>query len=378
MTQLALTEYILPGLLEDMRNLERKPTVIVYDPHFCAWGKVASHVLAVPCIGFVTVPGPGTLQRTREMTDSWESSTVMDGPRKAIQNEYGIDLLQDGRVLEHYSPLQNIVTTIEDLYSPPQDEVQVERFGQFPFTCVGALIDMNVKRISNAAATSAPETLPMTRIQTEVSTGKRLVYVSLGTVATSKYWNQKFGPMGKENGLAECTGKEITQHVFRTCFEALGGNEQVLVIGALGPQGDVLEGLPAVPDNFILRTSVPQLEVLSMCDAFVTHGGANSVHEALNFGVPLAVVPLFADQPGNADSVVATGAGVSFRDPLQSLTVSALRTAMTETLNAGDSNTYRASARRVMKKLAQAGGVQEAGRLVIDLASDAMAKRGGA
>jgi len=97
---------------------------------------------------------------------------------------------------------------------------------------------------------------------------------------------------------------------------------------------------------------VPQLEVLSLCHAFITHGGANSVHEALNFGVPLAVVPLFGDQPLNADSVVAAGAGISFRDPLRSVTVSALRDAVTETLNTRDSNTYRAGARRVAKKLA--------------------------
>merc|ERR1712050_124437 len=97
---------------------------------------------------------------------------------------------------------------------------------------------------------------------------------------------------GENNGLAECTGKEITQHVFRTCFEALAGIEKVLVIMAVGPQEDALEGLPMAPANFILRDSVPQLEVLSLCHAFVTHGGANSVHEASNFGVPLVVVPL--------------------------------------------------------------------------------------
>jgi UDP:flavonoid glycosyltransferase YjiC (YdhE family) len=377
-TQLAVAELILPGLLEDVQRLERKPSVIIYDPHHCPWGKVLAHVLGVPSIGFITVPGPGTITITKEQVAAWEADVAVQGPRKAIQNKYGIDLLKHGRILEHYSPTLNIVTTIEDLYTPPLDEMQVERFGHFPFTCVGALIDMKVKRCANAASTSAPEALPMARIQSELDAGKRLLYVSLGTVANSRFWDKKFGGVATENGLAEVTGKEITLHIFRTCFQAFGGSDQVLVIMALGPQEDALEGLPAAPENFILRTSVPQLQVLSLCHAFVTHGGANSVHEAFSFGVPLAVVPIFGDQPKNAVSVAATGAGVSFRDPLQSLTVPALRDAVTQMLGAGDSNTYRAAARGMQKMLANAGGVKKAGQTVLDLVADLSARRGGA
>jgi len=44
-------------------------------------------------------------------------------------------------------------------------------------------------------------------------------------------------------------------------------------------------------------------------------------------GVPLAVVPIFGDQPVNADVVASTGAGVSFRYPRETLTVPALKEA---------------------------------------------------
>jgi hypothetical protein len=377
-TQLAVADHILPGLLEDVQRLERKPAVIVYDPHHCPWGKVAAHVLGVPSIGFITVPGPGSVTISKELVAAWEADAVVQGPRKAILDKYGIDLLKNGRVLEHYSPAQNIVTTIEDLYAPPKSDMQVERFGHFPFTCVGALIDMKVKRCSNAASASAPETLPMDRIQSELGAGKRLLYISLGTVANSRFWHTKFGGVAKANGLAECTGKDITQHVFRTCFEAFGGSDQVLVIMALGPQDDALEGLPAVPNNFILRTSVPQLEVLSLCHAFVTHGGANSMHEAFTFGVPLAVVPLFGDQIMNADSVATAGAGFEFRNPLDSVTVPLLKHAVTKMLDTSDSNTYRAAALGMQKMLANAGGVTKAGEIVFGLASEVSAKQGGA
>ena len=42
----------------------------------------------------------------------------------------------------------------------------------------------------------------------------------------------------------------------------------------------------------------------------VTHGRANSLMEALSFGVPLLVSPLFNDQPHNAEFVVRSGAGL--------------------------------------------------------------------
>jgi UDP:flavonoid glycosyltransferase YjiC (YdhE family) len=308
----------------------------------------------------------------------WEASAVIDGPRRAIQDLYGIDLLKNGRLLEFYSPVQNIVTTIEDIYAPPCDEMQKERFGHFPFTCVGALIDKKVKRVANVSLTSAPESLPVSEIEAGLRAGKRILYVSLGTVANTRFWDRKFGPVAESNGLAECTGKDITQHIFRTCFEAFGGNHNVLVIMAVGPQVDVLEGLTTTPSNFILRKSVPQLEVLSLCHAFVTHGGANGVHEALSFGVPMAVVPFFGDQPTNADSVAAAGAGVSFKDPLKSVSVSDLREAVNDLLDMSDSNTYRAAARGVMKKLADAGGARKAAQNVLNLALSVSARLGGA
>jgi len=46
---------------------------------------------------------------------------------------------------------------------------------------------------------------------------------------------------------------------------------------------DALEGM-TLPENFLALDVVPQLELLPKCHAFITHGGANSVHEALSFG----------------------------------------------------------------------------------------------
>lgn len=53
----------------------------------------------------------------------------------------------------------------------------------------------------------------------------------------------------------------------------------------------------------------PQPLLLQCADLFATHGGYNSVREALRSGVPLAVLPLFGDQMHNAERVAELGLG---------------------------------------------------------------------
>merc|ERR1712061_678118 len=163
--------------------------------------------------------------------------------------------------------------------------------------------------------------------------------------------------MGKGNGLEDCTGKQLVQHVFRTCFEILGNDNQKFVVLATGPQDDVFDDLPPLPSNFVSRRSIPQLELLSRCNVFVTHGGANSMHEALSLGVPMIVIPVFGDQPLNSDAIAACGAGIGFRHPLASVNPSTFAIAMDGILRAAS---FRAAAMKMSEKLSAAGGVESA------------------
>ena len=56
-------------------------------------------------------------------------------------------------------------------------------------------------------------------------------------------------------------------------------------------------------------SSVPQIEVLKEADVFVTHGGMNSVSEALVLGTPMVVIPFVSDQPVNARCIEKLGEG---------------------------------------------------------------------
>ena len=46
-----------------------------------------------------------------------------------------------------------------------------------------------------------------------------------------------------------------------------------------------------------------------MTDVFVTHGGMNSVSEALTFASPMVVIPFVSDQPVNAQCIEKLGVG---------------------------------------------------------------------
>jgi hypothetical protein len=77
------------------------------------------------------------------------------------------------------------------------------------------------------------------------------------------------------------------------------GNETDL--GVVGP----------APPNVRVERWVPQARVLGRASAVVCHGGSGTTLGALAAGLPLVVVPLFADQPLNARRVAEVGAGVA-------------------------------------------------------------------
>ena len=121
------------------------------------------------------------------------------------------------------------------------------------------------------------------------------VYVTLGTI-----WNTDLD-------------------VFRLVIEAL--RDRVNLIVTVGRQND-----PALlgpqPRGVIIRSYIPQHEVLPWCDAVVAHGGSGTMLGALAHGVPLLVVPQGADQWSNAEQIVTAGAGQQLlRDELSAVAV---------------------------------------------------------
>ena len=129
-----------------------------------------------------------------------------------------------------------------------------------------------------------------------------------------------------------------TPGVLEAIVAALG-EEPVNLIVAIGRDQDPARFGPT-RDHVRLEAYVPQPLLLARCDAFVTHGGFNSVKEALGAGVPMVVVPITADQPYSAERCAALGVARSIG--ADDRTPEAIRDAVRRVLG---EPSYRAKAR---------------------------------
>jgi MGT family glycosyltransferase len=138
-------------------------------------------------------------------------------------------------------------------------------------------------------------------IPPQLDDDRPLILISLGTV----YGNQDF---------------------FRRCSEELAG----------GPWRTVtLDGS---------QSQASQIGLLRRCAVFLTHGGMNSVQEALYHGVPMILAPQAADQFWISARVAELGAGIRLGG-------------IRECVNAILSNPeYRVAAQRIGQSLRAAGG----------------------
>ena len=74
---------------------------------------------------------------------------------------------------------------------------------------------------------------------------------------------------------------------------------------SLGPRADEI----AVAGNMVGAPTVPQTTVIPQVDLVITHGGNNTTTEALHFGKPMVLLPLFWDQHDNAQRMHELGFG---------------------------------------------------------------------
>ena len=140
---------------------------------------------------------------------------------------------------------------------------------------------------------------------------------------------------------------------FHTCMAALD-DPAYAVIMSIGKAVDPAS-LGPIPENFTVAQYVPQLQVLQAADLFVTHGGMNSINEAVTFDVPMIVVPNTIEQSINAVRIEQLQCG-RYLDHAQ-LTVDRLRTSVHELL--ADPHVADGLA-RLRASFAAAGGTPQA------------------
>jgi zeaxanthin glucosyltransferase len=221
------------------------------------------------------------------------------------------------------------VKDINDLFSRTAIISQLPSVLDFPRTTnVPALFHTGqfYDRIGRPAVT-----FPWSRLN-----GKPIVYACMGTVRTG------------------------SKAVFETIASACTPFDIQLVI-SLGGMSLTPESLGDLPGDPIVVHFAPQIDLLRRSVLCITHGGMNTVLEAVACGIPLVAIPVTDDQPGVAARIEWSGIGLLL--PFRRISVERLR----ETIGAvlGDT-TFSKNVRGIQSKIQGVEGV--------DIAADVIEK----
>lgn len=265
---------------------ELNPHLVVYDCA-CAWAKLAASELCFPAVTSCSSTLMGKDERGAVLgflKDRPEQRACVDWLRR----ERGIEYEATDAYCNYDE--YTIVWSLPELQPHSTAFTNAHFFG----TSIPAVAAAACK--NDAAASD----FAWARLEAAKASGKRVVYFSMGTVVGQEGWNIDILPLLRA----------FVQH-----FAQLAGRYfVVLSIGARKEPRDVL-GDEAEPSNFIIKSIVPQIDVLSRADVFVTHGGNNGFNEALFNGTPLLVIPVFGDQNMNAATVLRLGLGATIDSP---------------------------------------------------------------
>ncbi|MFD1953448.1 macrolide family glycosyltransferase [Paenibacillus thailandensis] len=309
---LLTADIVVPSVLEQTEG--ERFDYIIHDSMF-GCGRMLAHILKLPAINSCT-----SFAQTEASFDKTLEQFFIEVPKEitgpindkfqslaaTAKEKYGVEIRSPYEVFCNPAPLTIVYTTRE--FQPYGEAFD----GSYKF--VGPSIASRLTR----------QNFDFTSIK-----GKNPIYISLGTV-----FNQSID-------------------FYKLCFEAFANTDHTIVM-SVGSKTQISE-LGGIPDSFIVKNYVPQTEVLQYAKLFITHGGMNSAHEGLYYGVPLIVIPQSADQPIVAGQVADIGAGMKLQ--MQSLTATQLREAADHVLSR---SSFKKAAAMVGDSFRKSGGYPQA------------------
>jgi len=242
-----------------------RPDCIVADS-MAVWGKAVALKLGIPFVSSTTT-----------FAFNKHSARIMkQSPKQLISMVFSMPRINKHirRLQDKGYPVNNILDIIQNdenthtiVYTSPEFQPCAETFSD-RYAFVGPSVRLTENVVEK--------------------TGKKLVYISMGTV---------------NNNMIR---------MYRNCIAALG-NTDYQVIMSIGTMAKK-EQLGEIPDNIAIFEYVDQIAVLKSADIFISHCGMNSVSESLYFGVPLMMVPQTSEQGGVAARTEMLGAGIIIKD----------------------------------------------------------------
>lgn len=312
--------FVLPQILDELRA--NPPDCIVYSV-MCLAGRMLAEILQVPDVSHRAI-----FAFTPQLTSILEKNAAQDPAGLAAfaqqmaqaQQRYAIKPFPLASIFTHRASL-NIVAL------PRAFQIDGESFDE-SFAFVGPTIAPRAEKID----------FPLAQLE-----GKQVLYISQGTV-----YNESLD-------------------FFKLCIAAFAESPWTVVMSA-GTHIDQPD-LGSIPANFIVRSYVPQLEVLKHTSLTMTHGGMVTIMESLAHGVPIVVSAQhpIGDLVVNGRQVDALGLGVLL--PFEVATVDSLRRAVERT---SSDPGYRQRAQQMQREIQQAGGASRAAKLLQRFVADRM------
>lgn len=155
--------------------------------------------------------------------------------------------------------------------------------------------------------------------------GKKLLYSSLGTAFNNwpAYYPILFDAV-----------RDLDINVFAA-------------LGSIDPKS-----LKDIPENVEVGQMVPQLDILSQADLFITHAGMGGTGESIYYGVPMIAIPQMEEQAITAGQIEAKGLGLAFLDK-EKITSESLKAAIEKILT---DPSYKETAEEFSKDMRALGG----------------------
>lgn len=291
-----------------LKQIDREKFDYIIHDSFLGTGNILGEILKVPTVStFTTFVPPDNLFKIDE-------EAVKKDPKlkdffmisNKLREIYNIKSLKIKDVFSNKGDL-NIVFTSK-YFQPGADEFDES------YKFVGPSINNRNEKIN----------FPFGELE-----DRKVVYISLGTIVN------------------------FDNDFYKKCFEAFKYYDAVFVLSI----GNALQvnAFSNLPQNFIVRNYVPQLEILKYTDVFITHGGMNSVGEGLFYNVPLVVIPITADQPFVAKRVSELGAGITLIK--DNISEENLKNSLKKVINEA---TFYKNAEKISESFKNAGGYKRA------------------
>jgi len=267
---------LLPQFLNYLDNLWKPVQLIIYD-FFC----VEAHVVAkmtrtrsVCCIPAIPFAFPSLSQ-----------NEILAKFTKRYSNYVSpVSAVSDFQMMNDQSETKWLVC-------PPALQLDVSYFGK---TCYVDVLPPNHR-----------STPPNSHLSTDI-------YVCFGTVVTGNLF---------EN--ADDKFKNLLLRLYETVCDFVQINDFRAIISIPGEKAFdfFTKSLRKTYERRVYFTSfIDQSEILRGCKGFVTHGGGNSITEAIDACVPMLCIPFFGDQWASAQCIKHNNFGVAYTENVDLVT----------------------------------------------------------